>query len=542
MFSAASAAELPRIERNEHGAAQFIVDGEPYVALGGELMNSSGSTARDMQGRWESLVDNNVRTVMMGVGWNHVEQQEGVYDFSELGQNIKDARKNGIRLGILWFGAWKNGSSGYVPHWVMGDTDRFPRMQSASGVNRPYVSPFSKTVRDADCRAFVEMMKYIAKVDRHNTVIMVQIENEIGLKGDTRCRSEVAERLFAEDVPAALISDFDAHFDELHPEVRAAWSDAGRKQKGSWSELFGDNQTADELFMAWGYSTYVEHLAKKGKEIHNIPMYVNAWVINPDKPIAGKYPSGGPNSKMLDVWMVGAPSIAFFALDNYLDDYIGKCRDFQRRGNPIFVPEAVGMWLGDRDSAAAKAFYTLAELDALGFCPFGIDDPNYDENNPQRNAYAVLENIMPQIIAAHGTGRMHGFMQQMDEKSMRMEFDDYTFVAKFTHPYKGYGLIIELEKDNFLVVGTGADISITSKIEGKSGLSYGVIQEGRYDKNGEWELLKYICGDEAGQGVSGLKLPAIYLRDGASAGLISVLKVHLVPVSNSTAEDSSALN
>jgi hypothetical protein len=69
------------------------------------------------------------------------------------------------------------------------------------------LSPFSKENRDADARAFAALMRHVREVDaRDHTVIMVQVENEIGMIPDSRDRSAFANELLNQQVPPDLMN------------------------------------------------------------------------------------------------------------------------------------------------------------------------------------------------------------------------------------------------------------------------------------------------------------------------------------------------
>jgi len=530
-----TAQNIPYLKRNDKGIVQLIVNNRPYIMLAGELMNSSASTLESMAPKWERLKALNLNTLLATVSWEQIEPEEGQYDFTVVGGLINEARKHNLKLVFLWFGSWKNGSSGYAPHWIMRDTKRFPRMKNKNGENRPYLSHFSENLIHADAKAFAELMNYIEEIDsREHTVLMVQIENEIGLLGDSRDRSEQAEKLFNRQVPEELIRYFQKNEKNILPEIIEQWKVNGKKTKGNWLELFGNssNNLADEMFMGWYYAKFVEHVAAEGKKQYSIPMFVNAWTIYPKDPVPGNYPSGGPNARMLDIYQFAAPSVDFLALDNYNDDYISKLKEYDRNGNPIFVPEAVALWRGEKWSGPAKAFYTLSEFNALGFSPFAIDNDVYDEKHPLKDAYRVLDNLTELIVENHGSGKMKGFMQQ-ENKSDKIDFDDYEMNINYNYPYPGYGLVIRLSDDEFLISGNGADISFQSKIKSLSGLSYGTIREGLFI-DGKWKTIKYLGGDEAMQGVGGLKLPPVYLAEDANQNLVTTIRVKLIPVESST--------
>ena len=159
---------------------------------------------------------------------------------------------------LLWFASWKNGLSSYPPGWVKKDFERFPRAQIVGGGTWPVLtrsgsrasshgepsiellSPFSDANRDADARAFAALMRHIKEMDgREHTVIMIQVENEVGMQGDTRDRSPAANQAFAGPVPKELMDYLQQHKDTLIPEFRKVWEAAGFKTSGTWEEVFG---------------------------------------------------------------------------------------------------------------------------------------------------------------------------------------------------------------------------------------------------------------------------------------------------------------
>src|SRR3954471_17615478 len=90
----------------KHGATQqLIVDGKPFLILGGELGNSSASSAVYMKEHWPRLAAMNLNTVLAPVYWELLEPVEGKFDWSSLDTMLADARASHLRLGLLWFGA-----------------------------------------------------------------------------------------------------------------------------------------------------------------------------------------------------------------------------------------------------------------------------------------------------------------------------------------------------------------------------------------------------------------------------------------------------
>ena len=160
------------------------MDGKPFLVLAGELTNNSATSVEYMKPIWPKLIEANLNTVLAGVAWNQFEPQEGKFDFSVLDGIIRDARSHNLRLGLLWFASWKNGMSSYPPEWVKRDFERFPRAQCGRAGASSCSAHSSDANRDADARAFAALMRHVKEVDgQQHTVIMIQVENEVGMPG-----------------------------------------------------------------------------------------------------------------------------------------------------------------------------------------------------------------------------------------------------------------------------------------------------------------------------------------------------------------------
>src|SRR5262249_17915873 len=137
----------------------------------------------------------------------------------------------------------------------------------------------------------------------------------------------------------ALISYMKAHADTLAPGLDALWQAHGRREAGTWSEVFGDTIEAQEVFQAWGFAAYANAVARAGKAQYPLPMYVNAALMRPGK-APGEYPSAGPLPHLFDVWKAAAPDIDILAPDIYFPDFSDWADRFRRPDNPLLIPEA----------------------------------------------------------------------------------------------------------------------------------------------------------------------------------------------------------
>jgi hypothetical protein len=144
-------------------------------------------------------------------------------------------------------------------------------------------------------------------------------------------------------------------------------------------------------------------------------MYVNAWLIQHEGQEPGKYPSGGPVSKVMDIWRAAAPEIDIYAPDIYLTDFKAICESYARSGNPLFIPEA-----RRGDEAARNASWAFTLHDAICFDPFGIEDISTD--HPLVKSYDLLAQLTPLITKYNNTGKMAGILQQKaEEKGTEIE-------------------------------------------------------------------------------------------------------------------------
>jgi beta-galactosidase GanA len=151
-----TAGELPHLRRQGQ-ATQLVVDGRPFLMLGGELGNSSASSLDYLAPHWQTLEGLHLNTLLAPVYWELIEPREGVFDFSLLDGLLAEARRRRIRLVLLWFGSWKNSMSCYAPAWVKTDQERFPRARGSDGMALEILSPLGDASRDADARALAAL-------------------------------------------------------------------------------------------------------------------------------------------------------------------------------------------------------------------------------------------------------------------------------------------------------------------------------------------------------------------------------------------------
>ncbi len=500
------AAEVPHL-RQQGTATQLVVEGKPFLILGGELGNSSSSDLAYMKPIWPKLVEMNLNTVLAPVYWDLIEPEEGTFDFTLVDGLIEGARAHDLRLVLLWFASWKNSMSCYAPIWVKADQQRFLRAQNSEGKGMEILSPFSDASRDADARAFAALMQHLRQIDSTaHMVVMIQVENEIGMIPEARDHSTVANELYGKPVPAELMEYLQQHKDTLIPEFQAVWEATGFKTSGTWEEVFGEGPGTEEIFMAWHYARYVNHVVEAGKTEYRLPMYVNAALIRPNYQ-PGRYPSAGPLPHIMDIWRAGGPAIDFLSPDIYFPNFAEWCAKYHRAGNPLFIPEAGGGAQG-----AANVFYALGQHDAIGFCPFSIESTDDPANDPLAQSYDVLAQLTPLILASQGKGTMAGVLVDQNNQRQEVQMGDYILTASHDYtwgwssgargsgPWPRFGaLVVQTGPDEYVMAGSGVIFTFAPSEAGPASAGIGSIQEGTY-LNGQWVGGRWMNGDQSHQG------------------------------------------
>ena len=448
---------IPQLVKKD-GKFRLMVDGQPFVMLGGQVGNFS-AFPEIMERSWSRFKAMNLNTVEYPVYWNVIEPEEGKFDFRGFDQILHGVRSQGLRADLLWFGTWKNGAMDWTPDWVKSDPKRFPRVLDSGGKPIRSLSPMSKSNLEADQKAYSAMIRHLREIDdADRTVIIVQVENEPGSLGSVRDFSPESNRLFDGLAPAQLVS-------------------ALKKKPGTWKEVFG--RIADEAFNAYYLSHYIDQVAQAGKQIYPLPTYVNVWnggygtndnFEKFDRP-GETYPSGGAVSHMLDLWKANASNIDMIASDIYHQNpitYLKILNDYTRPDNPLLVVET------GRGIAARAFFYALANFSAIGFGPFGVDGGG-EALRPDMAAIAadfrVVRSALPIIAGLQGTEKLKGAVEETGTGARNLIFSNYDALVRFRPPGRqpaGSGgaapaagpvepsaraLIAELGPDEFLVMG-----------------------------------------------------------------------------------------
>jgi hypothetical protein len=495
------AAEAPRFVEKD-GRWALLVEGKPYLMLGGQIHNSSAWPS-ELPAVWKSLAELHANTVEAPVYWEQIEPQSGRFNWDNVDAVVKGAREHNFHVVLLWFGTWKNGNMHYVPEWVKTDTKKFPRVIRADGEPIDVLSASSRSNLDADKAAFVALMRHLKSLDGvEHTVLLVQVENESGIIGSPRDFSPESNKEFAGQVPADMLA-------------------AAHKQPGIWAEVFrGD---ADELFQLYHQAHYLDEIAAAGKAQFNIPLYMNVWLSYPPAELPERhlfipgvqYPSGGAVQRWIGLWRALTRSIDAVAPDIYGDDS-GFVHDvlgaYHRPDNPLLVPE-----IGKPDSFAKYDFLAIGH-GAVGIAPFGVDPRGWNilgdvpANGHARN-FALLSPMVREIATLNFEGKLKTAIEQSGQPQEEMDFGPWQATISYGYPQHdgrrppgtsdahGAALVAQTGKDEFLV--TGIDASVSFHLPGRlPGMRMQILsaEEGSYDQ-GVWKPKRLWNGDETDRGL-----------------------------------------
>lgn len=368
------------------------------------------------------------------------------------------------------------------------------------------MSSFSENVLQADLRAFENLMRFIKDFDSKNrTVIMMQVENEIGMLPSARDYQTLANEAFKKNVPAELIQYMQKNRDKLVPEFLQIWQINGYKTSGNWEDIFGKSVFTDEIFMAYYYSKFSNKITEGGKKIYNLPMFVNAALNRPGRE-PGNYPSAGPLPHLMDVWKAAGTAIDFLSPDFYNPDFKHWCDLYTRQGDPLFIPEHVF-----DNTVAAKALFAIGNYEALGFCPFSIESKEKPEDEPLGKMYALIKELTPLITENHGQGKIKGVLLSKSNQETIVRIGKYELTCKHDYTLSwtpgartddwslGSAIIIQTNEDEFYVAGTG--VVITFKHRENKDLNVGLLKvdEGKFEHN-KWTVRRHLNGDQTHQG------------------------------------------
>ena len=515
---------IPQLVR-QGGKYTFLVDGKPFLMLGGQVDNFSSWLPGPSYHNIEPIQDEiakvlpgfqpyHANTIEFPVHWGYIEPTEGKFDFTSFDQIVRDIRSHDLRAIVLWFGTWKGGDDTFQPEWVRSNPARFPKALDEDGKAVRTLSPLGAATLAADRKAFAALMKHIREIDENDrTVILVQVENEAGLLGTAREHSPEANALFNGPVPKEFVT-------------------ALKKKSGTWAQVFGA-QFAEEAFTTYYMAKFINSVAQAGKDNYPLPLALNVWMGGPgsnafDRP-GDSYPSGGGQAHTLDLWKAAAPALDVIAPDIYDRspvNYRKILADYARPDNPLLMVET-----GEGKETAQYCFMAFGEFGAIGLAQFGVGIKEYGATadggfGPQfadmAANFRLLRNAAPVIADLEGTKKLQSAIEEQYIARRLLSFDRYDAMVRFppamgrqlnwgeqrspTVP-SGRTILAQLQPDEFLILGIDSTIDFRPPAtSGHKEARFVEIEEGLY-KDGVWTPVKYQPGVSAKSPARGLMLP-----------------------------------
>ncbi|MDD3402251.1 MAG: DUF5597 domain-containing protein [Hespellia sp.] len=518
--------------------------GEPVFLTGLQCHNSSTGTP---------LIDSTIEAIHLHGGnlleapvyWCKVEAVEDVYEMQQVKELVDKAGAAGLYLILLWFGASKNGLFTYAPEYIKKNCKVYRRARNSAGLPVESLAPNCRATLERDKKAFVKAMEFLAEYDTEGTVIGVQVENEIGLVHTDRDYGAEAQNAYDNPIPYLLK-------DIIIPDCGV--SHLPDTTERTWKQQFG--RYANEAFCAWEHARYVQEMAEAGENVFPVAylMNVSAEVNEYEEP-GLCYISGGPVSKVLDIWKRTAPAIRLFGPDIYLPaerDFRKVCAAYARDDNPLFIPESLNGGVG----AALNMLIAVAEYGAIGFCCFGAESQIWEgrlleDGKETACSMRIVSSLAPILIKYRGTGRVYAVTQAEYSSWQYVKTEDYHITARFLqnapkpqHYFgsrintnapenatcmniRGRGLIIDCGEGEFYLAGAGVCFTFLRRPEVEdetpyahlasslsSQLNFLSIEEGHFEGD-TWVCEYERNGDEANY--------QLYVHDG------QVIRIRLNP-------------
>jgi hypothetical protein len=492
---------MPKIIEKD-GRHALLVDGQPFLMLGGQAHNSSGWPGMLPQ-VWCAIKSMHANTLEVPIYWEQIEGQPGKFDFSLVDTILKQGRENKVHLVLLWFASWKNGSSHYMPEWMKREPSKYHNITGRDGQPVDSPSPHTKAAMEADAKAFAEVMGHLKTADPQHTILMVQVENEPGAWGSVRDFSPSAQKLFEGNVPPEL----------LKPTILKALNKSV-VTKGTWKEVFGND--ADEYFQAWSVAHYIGYIAAAGKAVYPLPLYVNAALRDPlTNPSATTYESGGATDNVIPIWKAAAPAIDLVAPDIYLQESekaLKVIELYDRPDNSLFVPET------GSNEEFARYFYAVLAHGGIGFSPFGIDDNDKGVKKseteerlaPVGQEYAMAGPMIRELAKWAFEGKIKAVVEKEDHAVQTIDLGSWQAVISFgdsgwrsektnSRPI-GKAMIVQLGENEFVLIGSLCHFTFKPLgVNAGKAWQYLKVEEGWYE-NGVFKLLRIRNGDETDWG------------------------------------------
>lgn len=300
----------------------------------------------------------------------------------------------------------------------------------------------------------------------------------------------------------------------IPPILDAAYDDEKIREILSSEEGWTKKALELSAFLMKNQLFYVNRVAEAGKAVYDLPMTANCWLDKGEKP--GKYPSGGPVARMMEVWKFAAPAIDVIAPDIYVQNFCEICDAYTKMGNPLFIPETA-----THSHVGPRLVYTVGHHHAICFAPFGFEDMGQEFSGTQSYLFGVdtsdpllqtpqnveeyrwynqtLAAMMSMLADAYGTDRLQAVITEVPDKN-RMMFGSYGFMVLFDLPIiqrkDGVCLALQVSEDTFYLIANACMLAPFSADPEKPNVDLLALEEG-YFEDGKWVMTRRLNGDES---------------------------------------------
>ena len=244
-------------------------------------------------------------------------------------------------------------------------------------------------------------------------------------------------------------------------------------------------------------------MAKAGKAVLNLPMFVNAFLVIPGL-FPGQFPSGGPVHRLLDVYHAAAPSLDALSPNAYAPDFKNTCALYTRAGNPSDCQNG---------PLAGNLFWAVGHHAALAWSPFGALE-KLEPKSQIGDSYRLLSDLMPQLTQWQSEGKVDAILVENGEDSRPISLGGYKIsLTKAARPTpapspaqpsssdtRPFAIVVNTAPNEFLFIGANGVPQVNADSGGPAHTAIASKDEVSY-RDGKWVTGRRLNGDEVGDGL-----------------------------------------
>ena len=480
-----------------NGRQALVVDGKPFIVLGAQC-DSWRSIRQDKRvvEFFDTYKEAGATAVGMDILWSKIEPREDEYDFSFLDWCVRQAESRGLKLVLQLYlsdvcGKTNDGHN-YPPAFILSNPQRFTRIcpPPPFAPGNPVLCPNNPNLLEREIKLVHTLADYLREKDTSRTVIMLQVNNEIG--GMLTVYSKCTGGGWVCDCPVCNAK-------------KARLREEGRLEK-TLSLLPPDHRTLSENrgFTTMSFADEERALSDEIAKTYDLPIYLNSpgWPTD----VTTVFLSTCPN-----VDVVGADTVVAandHSLYSIAADYLSGRNAYFSAESPTEDPNTL-RHLGELATFSVLRGGGIGNLLWECYIHTVVDDP------PLRPLYKEgvrpLACAMSQILETRGTPDQAGWYKT-DEARYGVLPDDKTIPYCLIDAAGGKRLVTA-ESFSLVVGGHTFKISGTrAGIIAKSGNSEFAIASGRADIAFESDV-KPVLEDGAWDGNRWIKASDLELRN-----------------------------